>query len=130
MSILNDPLRPRGGALTIWLTLMTLANAWALYQYGTIYLDWSTHGKVSAIFPFGSADWIPVAYIILPAVNLISAGALWFWKKWGLYLFAVSSIAALALNLKLGVPPGAALVGLIGVGILYAVMRPKWHLFI
>ena len=45
------------------------------------------------------------------------------WKKWGFYGFCGSAAAALVVNLSIGVGPAQSFMGLIGVGLLYAVLQ-------
>ncbi len=120
--------RKRGIALTIWLILMVLFNLYALYGNWDLRQDWIDHGRNYA-FDRDTPEIIPLLYVVLPLVNVISVALVWFWKKAGLYLFALSTGTVFILNLSRGVPIVNLLLGLVGVGILYVLMRPKWQGF-
>ncbi len=43
--------------------------------------------------------WLMGAAILLGLADVGSAVALWFWKRWGLYLYAAAALASIALGL-------------------------------
>ncbi|MBZ0278375.1 MAG: hypothetical protein K8I60_19670 [Anaerolineae bacterium] len=120
--------RKRGIALTIWLVLMILLNLYSFSTNWALRQDWIDHGLNEA-FNRSTPEIIPLLYVILPLVNIASAALVWFWKKIGLYLFVLSTGIVFVLNLSLGIPIGFALFGLVGMVILYVLMRPRWQWF-
>lgn len=120
--------RKRGTALTIWLILMMLFNLYALYGNWDLRQDWIDHG-LNAAFDRDTPEIVPLLYVILPLVNVISVALVWFWKTVGLYLFILSAAGTFIMNLSIGIPVVTALLGLTGVVILYLLMRPKWQWF-
>jgi hypothetical protein len=68
-------------------------------------------------------DWgIPVL-VVASALNVVFTVLLFSWKKIGFYGFIATSILAAVLNAMAGIEPVQVVGGLIGVGILYAVLQ-------
>jgi hypothetical protein len=104
--------------LTVWLILMAIAGVFSLYSY-TLGIS-----SITRVFP-NIPPWVFFTYNILAVVQLISVVLLWNWKRIGFYLIAAIAIIVAVLN---GITLGAfgissAILGLIGVGILYLAMR-------
>lgn len=118
--------RTRGPLLTIWLIFMALANAWTVYRYITIIEDFVSHSD--PLFT-GTLEWALPLLVVLAAANLVAVVLLWLWRKIGLYIFAATSAVALVINLLLGIPLLTSLIGLIGLAILWALLRPRWGYF-
>ena len=68
-------------------------------------------------------EWAFPVLIVGGFFNLVCAIALFRWKKWGFWGFVVSAVVVFGVNLSIGVGPGSALAGLIGVAILYGVLQ-------
>jgi hypothetical protein len=118
-------LRERGALLTGWLILMLFANAWAIYRYILIIEDWLSHNDVNwnrLGVPF-------VVLIVLGIINIVAVVLLWRWRIVGLYIFVATSLIVFMLNLILGVPLLTALIGLVGMIILFALVNPKREMF-
>jgi hypothetical protein len=43
--------------------------------------------------------WLIAAAVAVGLADILAAVAIWFWKRWGLYLYVVSSLAGIALGL-------------------------------
>lgn len=56
---------------------------------------------------FADVPWYAWVMILTNVINVVAAGALWYWKKWGLYLYIASAAASTLIML---------LAGMIGVG--------------
>jgi MFS superfamily sulfate permease-like transporter len=67
--------------------------------------------------------WALPVLIVFSLLNLVYAIALFQWKKWGFWGFCASSVAALVVNLSLGIGIGSVLSGLVGVIVLYGVLH-------
>lgn len=61
--------------------------------------------------------------IVLSLLNLVCAIVLFHWKKWGFWGFCVSSVIGLVVNLQIGLGIGPAIIGLVGVLLLYGVLH-------
>jgi hypothetical protein len=112
----------RGGCLTIWLILMALGSAYTIFSYLT------NTATYTQLYP-GSSTITFLLLAGLGVLNLVCVYALWTWKKWGFYLFIGTAAVALVINLLLGIPVLFALAGLIGVGILWLLLRSRWAAF-
>jgi hypothetical protein len=60
--------------------------------------------------------------------NLACMVGVWNWKRWGVVGFCGLTVATLVANLAMGVGAGA-ITGLVGAGILVALVRPLWDHF-
>jgi hypothetical protein len=68
-------------------------------------------------------------FLAVATLRLASLTAIWLWRRWGVYLFAMCTISALLLNFTLGVakPTFMASAGsLIGVLALLWLVKPFW----
>ena len=55
--------------------------------------------------------------------NIVCAVALFQWKKWAFWGFVASAVITFAINLEIGLGVGQAVLGLIGIVILYWVLQ-------
>jgi hypothetical protein len=114
----NTPVKKKHGAiLTIALVIMAVHGIFAAYIYSTL----NTAPEVNR-------PWIISLMVVHFLANIVAAIGIYFWKKWGMYVYAFSTILAL-------------IVGLISVGIwstFYMVLpfviigwllRTKWDYF-
>ena len=62
---------------------------------------------------------------VLAALNVVFAVLLLTWKKIGFWGFILTSLAAVAINLSLGLGIAQSLIGLLGIVILWAVLQIK-----
>jgi hypothetical protein len=125
MTTVTLPERKRGALLTGFLILMLIANVWTIYRYIVIIDDWLRHSD-----PNWNRFGAPfVLLTVLAAVNVVGVVLLWQWRIVGLYLFIAVSLIAFVINLILGVPLITALIGLIGMVILYALVNAKREMF-
>ncbi len=122
---MDGQVRERHPSLTVWLTLLALANGFSAVIYGFMWISLliiksKTNSNASISF-------------FLPALAITSLVALGFilavykWKKWGLYGFAVTTLITFAINMKLGVNNLMAIFGLIGIAFLVYLIRPHWE---
>ena len=59
----------------------------------------------------------------LGLINLAAMIALFMWKKRGFWAFCATSIAAFGLNFVIGIGPGTALFGLLGIVVLFVALQ-------
>lgn len=98
--------------LVIWLVLMMLMNAAGLAVVPETLRWHQAQGT-----PGGS---LPIKYLaVCMALNIIFAAALFWWRKWGFYGFACTSLVALGINLHLGIQAERVLIGGMGIFILF-----------
>jgi hypothetical protein len=116
--------RQRGTLLTIWLVIMLIANGWTAFTY----FQGLTNSTVNPVFQL-IPGWAIVLLLILGVANVIATILLFSWKKIGLYIFSGSALIAFVVNIMIGISPLVALFGLIGVGIIWLLLRSRWHLF-
>ena len=117
--------KERGDLLTIWLSLLLVANIVVVFLY--LVLALSPFVKHGLPFP-GLSLWTLYLFSVLGAFNAVCACFLLLWKKWAFFGLCESAAAALVLNLYGGVGL-IAFEGLAGVAITFLVLRPKWNLF-
>ena len=108
--------KQRHGCLTAYLVFMIVANSAStlVYLVGSEAIRRNTPNMPAWAFP---------VLIVLGIFNLVCAIALFRWKKWGFWGFVASAVIAFAVNLSIGIAPGFALVGLLGLAILYGVLH-------
>ena len=112
----------RGGCLTAWLIVVLIANALIAFYYLT------SGAAMQQVYPSISPA-IFLFLAVIGVVNIVSAIGLWTWHKWGFYLFAATSVITLVINIGIGLPVVSSLTGLIGVAILWYLLRNKWQAF-
>ncbi len=108
--------KQRHGCLTAFLIFMLLANL--LAAYGNIAMQ----EGILSVFPRLSSNLI----LILAAgglLNVVFVIAIFNWKKWGFWGFSVSAIIVFSINVYGGVGVFAAVAGLAGVLVLFAVLK-------
>jgi uncharacterized membrane protein YcgQ (UPF0703/DUF1980 family) len=109
--------KKRGTLLTVWLILMLIGNASTFIAY---FLGGSL------LFPI-IPSWAIYSLGALAGFNILLIIRLFRWKKWAFFALVGTTAMAFAINtILIGLP--ASLLGLIGIVILYAVLRPKWNL--
>jgi hypothetical protein len=108
--------KQRHGCLTAVLILMIIANSATalLYLFGGTLIEQALPGMPS---------WAVIVMGIFGVFNLICAIALFNWKKWAFWGFVGSSIGAFFVNLAIGMGIGQALLGLLGIALLYGVLH-------
>jgi hypothetical protein len=108
--------KQRHGCLTAWLVLMIVANSAValMYLLGSSALRRSLPNAPGWAFP---------VLIAIGVLNVVFAVALLQWKKWGFWGFCATAVAALFVNLSIGLGVGQSLIGLVGIAILYGVLQ-------
>jgi hypothetical protein len=108
--------KERHGCLTAWLVLMIVGNSMTALTYTF------ASGTIQKSLP-NAPSWAFAVLIVASLVNLACSIALLQWKKWGFFGFIGTTAVALIINLIIGVSPVQAMLGLLGVGILYGVLQ-------
>src|ERR1700692_2076147 len=110
------PEKKRHGCLTTYLVVMIIANSFTalLYFFGAEAIKQRIPNMPNWAFP---------VLIAVAVVNLLCAFALFRWKKWGFWGFAISTGIVLAVNLAIGLSVASAIGGFVGVAVLYGVLH-------
>jgi hypothetical protein len=108
--------KQRHGCLTAYLVLAIIANSATalLYLFGA--------GAIKRGTP-DMPDWSFPVLIVLVLFNLACAIALLRWKKWGFWGLVASAAITLGVNLTIGLGLSSAIVGFLGVILLYGVLH-------
>jgi hypothetical protein len=85
------PVKERGTWLPIWLILIMLHG---ILASALIWYLRSQRGD-------SSPSWILAILFALAITDIVAAIAAWYWKKWGLWLYAISTVAGVAIGLVL-----------------------------
>lgn len=109
---------PRGGCLTAFLILVLIVNP-------LMALFYLAFGSNLAMFLPGVPSWFIPAMGIGGLLNFVFAIGIWNRKLWGAYgFFALSALIFIANVVYLGI--GQSLSGLVGVGIMLALLNNEW----
>ena len=115
----NNP-KQRHGCVTAWLIYMIIANALS----GLIYII--AGDKVKEAMQVDLTGINIVSMALLSFANVVFAVMLLKWQKMGFWGFVITSIAGVFVNLSIGLGVSQSILGLIGIGILYAILQiPK-----
>ncbi len=124
----NQPYQ-RSTLLTVWLILMLIANVLVALLY--IALDSLLAINNPTIVGFFSFLEMPVwsitLFSVFSLVNVCAVVTLFKWRKWGFYTLCVSSAVGFIANLLIGVGV-FAVIGFLGIIVLYFILRPQWSL--
>jgi hypothetical protein len=64
------------------------------------------------------APWLWAAAILVGLADIAAAALMWYWKRWGLYLYIVATLAGIAVGLVVFPSGITAIHGIIPLGIL------------
>lgn len=110
-------MKQRGVGLTIWLTLILLANA----IIAVFYIGFS-----GFFADLGVPMWSVYVFGLFGLANVVFTIFLFRWQKWAFFAYCGVAIVALVINLITGLSITNSLLGLLGPIILYLFLRPKW----
>lgn len=108
--------KQRHGCLTAFLIFMLLANL--LAAYGNVAMQ----DDILSALPKLSSNLI-LFLTAMGILNVVFVIAIFNWKKWGFWGFCISAIVVFSINIYGGVGILAALAGLAGVLLLFAVLK-------
>lgn len=108
--------KKRHGCLAAFLIVAILLNAI------TAFANLAAGDKITETLPDAPGWGLPLL-AVLGLVNIASLVGIWMWKKWGFFGMVGSSVAAVFVNLAMGLGVIPALMGLVGIAILYAVLQ-------
>lgn len=109
--------KQRHGCVTAWLIFIIVVNSMValLYLLGG--------DLVVENFPNDVSTPMIALLGVMSIGNVVFSVMLLRWQKVGFWGFALTSIIALAINLHIGIGMGQSITGLIGLGLLYAVLQ-------
>ena len=108
----------RHGCLTAYLALLLVFNSLTALIYFVVPRTDPEHFSV-VLLPSWAFPLLGIGSLL----NLVSAIAIFKWKKWGFGLYVLSAFSQIVLNFYLGLGVGTAIGGLVGVAILYGVLQ-------
>ena len=111
--------KQRHGCVTAWLILMIIVNS----LIAILYLF--AGDMIAQNSPRGISNSMLILLAILGVGNVISSILLFKWMKIGFWIFLVTSIASLVVNLSIGLSIVQSLFGLVGIAVLYGVLQIK-----
>jgi len=111
--------KQRHGCVTAWLTLMIIANSISSLAY--LFMG----KKIAAHFPTPVSQSVIMALAVIGIANLVFSIMLFKWKKWAFWAFAGTSLITLVINISIEIGIASSILGLAGVGILFAVLQIK-----
>jgi hypothetical protein len=111
--------KQRHGCVTAWLILMIIGNSIGalMYLFGS--------EMIMRAMPYGVSSSLIYLLAFVSVMNVVFAVLLFQWKRWGFYGFIGSAIAAFIINTSIGLPVGSSLLGLVGIGVLFAILQIK-----
>ncbi len=89
-------------------------------------------GYASMKSEYASATWVLPVLTLVSVAAVVSAVAMWYWKQWGIYLYAIVCIAQAAVHLMLTGSMLVVFYDILPVAILAYVinLQSKRHLFV
>ncbi|WP_415328942.1 hypothetical protein [Chryseobacterium sp. MMS23-Vi53] len=108
--------KERHGCVTAWLVLIILGNSLTALLYLL------ANDRIRESAPDASPLMIYLLGLLALA-NAVFAGMLLQWKKIGFWGFTVTGICALIINININFGIVQSLIGLVGVGVLFAILQ-------
>ncbi|QEL15057.1 hypothetical protein [Limnoglobus roseus] len=68
-------------------------------------------------------DWVGWPFAVISVLAAICVAALFQWKRWGFYGYAVTALMIFTLNVYAGVSVGAAILGFVGTIFLFIALH-------
>ncbi|MCB9451140.1 MAG: hypothetical protein H6672_06855 [Anaerolineaceae bacterium] len=112
--------RRRSGILILWIGFWICVNIFFLVGPWLIIPQFQ-QGEAPII------SIVDVIFLLLFVINLIGLELVWFWKKIGLYLLIGSVVIFIILDILHVTPILFTMFFLVGVVILYLIMRIRWQ---
>ncbi|MGI9542679.1 MAG: hypothetical protein ACR2MX_05425 [Cyclobacteriaceae bacterium] len=112
--------KARHGCVTAWLIFMIVVNSIVAVMY-----LFNGSAMMAALPDVNISPSIIMVLGFVGILNVIFAIMLWKWKKLGFWGFIASSLVSFGINMNIGLGIAQSLFGLIGVGLLFAVLQIK-----
>ena len=111
--------KKRHGCLSVILILMIFGSAITAFGNFSAASNDDELNPILMTLP----SWVLPALGIFSLINIVSSFAIFKWKKWGFWLYALMAFFTLCINLYVGLGIVQYLLGLTGVAILYGVLQ-------
>ncbi|NVB38997.1 hypothetical protein G6O69_14235 [Pseudenhygromyxa sp. WMMC2535] len=112
----DDGIKTRHGCVTAYLIFMLIVNA--ITSLANLLMA----DEIQDLTP-GMPGWALPVLSLLGVLNVVFAVLLFRWKKIGFFGFVGTSVLAAIINLSAGLAISQVVGGLIGIGILYAILQ-------
>ena len=109
--------KQRHGCVTAWLILMIVVNSITAAAY--LFLN----NFITEILTVSSSSVIVILLGLISLANVFFSVLILQWKKTGFWGFCGTSIAALVINLYIGIEVYQSVLGLLGIAVLYAILQ-------
>lgn len=119
--------RNRGAYLTAF-----LIAGLVIFAVGTVYLvliSIFAHEALQQAFPAVSREyWMWAAFLAM--ANFIAFLGIWWWRKWGVYTFVITSLIGFLVDVSLPFGGGtfSFIRSVVLIGSLFLLLRNKWSL--
>jgi hypothetical protein len=110
--------KERGTWLSLALVVMVLHGAFGAYLFYTV--------RVGE--PYLDRPWILTLMVVHFLANILAAAGIWYWKKWGLVVYAASTVLAVVVGL-LSIGVWSVFYFVLPMAILGYILRAKWDYF-
>jgi hypothetical protein len=115
----NTGSQDRGCILTGMLILI------ALHGVGAAYLIFHFRADRDP----GALAWMALVLFALAIADIVAAAAIWFWKKWGLRLYAISTAIGIAAGLILTASQLVVFHDIVPLAVLGYIIKDRWSDF-
>ncbi len=109
--------KERGAGLSIWLVLIAVHGA--IFTF----LTWS----VIKPGDYSAPSWLLWLLLLLSAADVVAAIALWYWKRWGIQLYAVATVLSIVFGLIATGTQLFVFYAILPLVILGYFLKPKWE---
>lgn len=104
----------RGALLTIALVLVILHGFFMFAVY------WTTIGNMGR----EAAPWTLIVMTLVTVADVIAGIAMWYWKKWGMYLYFIATVVKTVLTLAMTGSLTMVFAGLLPMIIVGYIIKP------
>lgn len=111
--------KERGTWLSLWLIVILLHGVLASG------LIWYLRAQRNDPSP----SWVLIILFVLAIADIVAALAAWNWRKWGLWLYAISTVVGIVVGLVLTASQLIVFHDIVPLAILGYLVRDKWSDF-
>lgn len=112
--------KERGTWLSLWLIVILLHG---ILASGLI---WYLRAQRNDPSP----SWVLIILFVLAIADIVAALAAWNWRKWGLWLYAISTVVGIVVGLVLTASQLIVFHDIVPLAILGYLVRDKWSDFV
>jgi len=115
----KTPHKERGTWLSIWLVLIILHGILSVFLIMGLNKQPDT----------GALPWYISMLFLASVAKIVGAAGIWFWKKWGIYLYSIGVLAAMIVGILMTGTMLIAINDILPLAILGWLLREKWAYF-